>query len=61
MLNFESYALEPEVLHQMRKTFYLNIWGNNMLEANPVEAELEDINVAIRMERKTYWDLEDQG
>jgi hypothetical protein len=33
-----------------------------MLEANPVvQAELEDINVAIRMERKRIWDLEDQG
>jgi len=33
-----------------------------MLTANPVvEAELEDINVAIRMERKRIWDLEDQG
>jgi hypothetical protein len=31
-----------------------------MLEANPVvEAELEDINVAIRKERKRLWDLED--
>jgi hypothetical protein len=33
-----------------------------MLEANPVvQAELEDINIAIRMERKRIWDLEDQG
>lgn len=33
-----------------------------MLEANPVEqAELEDINIAIRMERKRIWDLEDDG
>lgn len=33
-----------------------------MLTANPVvQAELEDINVAIRMERKRIWDLEDQG
>jgi hypothetical protein len=33
-----------------------------MLTANPVvEAELEDINVAIRKERKRIWDLEDEG
>ena len=33
-----------------------------MLEAEPVvQAELEDINVAIRMERKRIWDLEDDG
>lgn len=33
-----------------------------MLTANPVvQAELEDINIAIRMERKRIWDLEDQG
>lgn len=33
-----------------------------MLEANPVvQAELEDINIAIRMERKRIWDLEDAG
>tara|TARA_R100000541_G_scaffold37973_1_gene45780 strand:- start:121 stop:300 length:180 start_codon:yes stop_codon:yes gene_type:complete len=33
-----------------------------MLKAKPVvEAELEDINIAIRMERKRIWDLEDQG
>lgn len=33
-----------------------------MLEANPVQqAELEDINIAIRMERKRIWDLEDDG
>jgi len=33
-----------------------------MLTANPVQqAELEDINIAIRMERKRLWDLEDEG
>ncbi len=33
-----------------------------MLTANPVvQAELEDINIAIRMERKRIWDLEDKG
>jgi hypothetical protein len=33
-----------------------------MLTANPVvEAELEDINTAIRKERARLWDLEDEG
>ena len=33
-----------------------------MITGKPVvEAELEDINVAIRKERKRLWDLEDQG
>lgn len=33
-----------------------------MLEANPVvDAELEDINTAIRKERARLWDLEDDG
>ena len=33
-----------------------------MITGKPVvEAELEDINVAIRKERKRLWDLEDEG
>lgn len=33
-----------------------------MITGKPVvEAELEDINVAIRKERKRIWDLEDEG
>ena len=33
-----------------------------MITGKPVvEAELEDINIAIRKERKRIWDLEDEG
>lgn len=33
-----------------------------MITGKPVvEAELEDINVVIRKERKRIWDLEDEG